>query len=144
MPTREPAQILLLDTHVWIWLVHKEPRILKSAALPAIEMAEERGGLCLSAISVWEVAMLASKGRLKFTMDCSTWVKRAMSQPGLNLLALTPDILVSSTRLPGDLHGDPADRMIVAAALQHRATLVTADDRLIEYAHQGHVNVLPV
>jgi PIN domain nuclease of toxin-antitoxin system len=144
MPTSESARIHLLDTHVWVWLVHKDQRILKSAALPEIEMAEARGGLSLSVISVWEVAMLESKGRLTFTMDCPTWVNRALAQPGLNLLTLTPDIAVSSTRLPGNLHGDPADRMIVATALQHRASLITADERLIEYARQGHLNVLPV
>lgn len=144
MPSNEPAGLFLLDTHVWVWLVQKEPKILKSAALAEIERAEGEGRLCLSVISVWEVGMLESKGCLTFTMDCQTWVNRSLSQPGLSLLTLTPEIAVSSTRLPGDLHGDPADRMIVATALQHRASLITADERLIEYARQGHLNVLPV
>jgi PIN domain nuclease of toxin-antitoxin system len=61
----------------------------------------------------------------------------------LSLLTLTAEIAVSITCLPGNLHGDPADGMIVATALQHRASRIAADERLIEYGRQGYLNVLP-
>lgn len=65
-----------------------------------------------------------------------------VSLPGLRLAPLEPAIAVASSRLPGDPHGDPADRIIVATARHHGATLVTADDKLLAYGTAGHVKVL--
>lgn len=133
---------LLLDTHVWVWLMEGNDRLLPDVR-DAIQGAVPEQLLNVSAISVWEVAMLEAKGRIVLDMDCNVWVGRALGAPGFSLTALRPEIAVASTRLPGDFHGDPADRIIVATARQDGCTLVTADEAILKYAESGHVHVLP-
>lgn len=133
--------LVLLDTHVWVWLMEGTERLCP-AARALISAAAAAGTLRVSAISVWEVAMLEAKGRLTFRQDCRAWVRDALASPGLCLVPLDPDIAVDSTRLPGAVHGDPADRIVTATARALGATLVTADSRIREYASAGHLNLL--
>jgi PIN domain nuclease of toxin-antitoxin system len=98
--------------------------------------------LMVSAISAWEVGLLNSKGRLELFLDCEAWVNLALSSPGLRLAALTPAIAVLSTRLPGDFHADPADRILVATARIEGARLLTKDERILEYGRKKYVSVL--
>ncbi len=86
--------------------------------------------------------MLVSKGKLMFACDVQTWLDEALSRPGITLAPLTTEIAVDSVYLPGILHGDPADRIITATARRLRATLVTADAKLLTYGREGHVTVL--
>jgi PIN domain nuclease of toxin-antitoxin system len=72
----------------------------------------------------------------------SAWVEEALTKPGISLASLTPEIAIESSNLPGNLRGDPADRIIVATARAWNATLLTKDQRLIEYSRQRHVRVL--
>ncbi len=65
------------------------------------------------------------------------------SHPGISVVPLAPEVAVASTRLPGELHRDPADRMIVATARVLGAVLITADQALLDYGSHGHVRVLP-
>jgi len=141
MPTREADQKLVLDTHVWVWLLEGVTD-LKASARRRIEAAAHDGGLLVSAISVWEVAMLEAKGRLTFDQDCSAWVKEALLAPGIMLAPIEPEIAVASTRLPADFHGDPADRIIVATARAHGYTLVTADSAILAYAKTGNLRAI--
>ena len=102
----------LLDTHAWVWWV-TEDRRLSNKASAAIRNAVRSEGVWLSLISIWE----------------------ALAVTGLQLLELTPAILLDSGELPPPFHGDPADQMIVASARQHRASLVTGDRNLRRYPH---------
>jgi PIN domain nuclease of toxin-antitoxin system len=86
--------------------------------------------------------MLEAKGRILFDEDCGEWVRCALAAPGLSLFPLTPEIAIASTRLPGSLHGDPADRLIVATARCCGATLITADGAILAYGKAGHVRIL--
>ena len=142
MPTLTSDSWLILDTHVWIWLMEGSDRLALSART-RIEQAVPAEALRVSAISVWETAMLEAKGRIVFDEDCTTWVRRALAAPGLSLFPLTPEIAVASTRLPGSLQGDPADRLIVATARSCGAMLVTADTAILKYAATGHLRALP-
>jgi PIN domain nuclease of toxin-antitoxin system len=138
-----PEKVLLLDTHVWLWLVGgAEP--LKRPVLSAVEGAARRGRIRVSAISVWEVAMLDVKGRIRLSKDCLAWVQEALSAPGTSLVPLTPEIAVESSRLPGEFHGDPADRILVATARLLGATLLTRDERILAYGKGKLVSVMPV
>ncbi len=120
--------MILLDTHVWIpWSAGDDER-LSVKALAAINKAERLG---ISAISCWETAMLVSKNRLKLSLDVHEWIQKALGRPKLLLFDLDVETLVLSTRLPGQFHGDPADRMIAATALLHNIPLITKD-RLIQ------------
>lgn len=134
--------MIVLDTHVWIWLLIGEPE-LSETARRAIEDAATTGGVLVAAISIWEVAMLEAKRRLTFAKPCLQWVQQALAAPGVRLAPLTPEVAVESSRLPGSFHDDPADRMIVATARVLGATLVTRDTRLLAYGAEGHVVVIP-
>lgn len=138
-----PEKLLLLDTHVWLWLVGgAEP--LKRPVLSAVEGAARRGRIRVSAISVWEVAMLEAKGRIRLAKDRLAWVQEALSAPGTSLVPLTPEIAVESSRLPGEFHGDPADRILVATARLLGGTLLTRDERILAYGKGKLVSVMRV
>jgi PIN domain nuclease of toxin-antitoxin system len=125
--------VILLDTHVLIWWANGEHERLSAAAIAAIE-AEEQQRL-VSAISCWEVAMLAERRRLGLSVDMERWLNLVASVPRLQLLPLSPAVAVASTRLPGTFHGDPADRFLVAQARHLNIALVTADSKIRTYPH---------
>ena len=135
------VSLVLLDTHTWIWLLTGSAR-LGVKARKAIQRSIAEEAVLISAISPWEVAMLVSKGRLVLDRDVGEWVKAALSLPGLRLEPISPEMAVTSTRLPGIIHSDPADRMIAATARHFGATLITADGLLLDYGSAGHLKTL--
>ena len=137
---RSPDPPVLLDTHVWVWLV--AGRKISGAAAAAIRSAAQEGAVLVAAISVWEVAMLESKGRLRFDRDCLEWVRAALALPGITLVPLSPDIAVESTRLPGAFGGDPADRILAATSRQLGARLVTRDRKILRYGKSESLAVI--
>ncbi|MEB3228962.1 MAG: type II toxin-antitoxin system VapC family toxin [Synechocystis sp.] len=136
------VDLLVLDTHIWIWAVNKELDKLSNSAIQAINEAEKQRKLAVSAISVWEVSMLEAKGRIALTPDCLTWVNEVLSFPHLTLIPLTPEIAVFSSRLPGEIHGDPADRIIAATCLTLSARLLTKDQKLLAYSENSPLQVI--
>jgi PIN domain nuclease of toxin-antitoxin system len=130
---------LLIDTHYWIWLEFATPGRISPTDMKAIQSAAQARELLLSIISVWEVGMLDSKKRLNLFLPCDQWVKTALATPGLELVTLTPEIALDSTRLPGTLHGDPADRIIAATARSRNAHLLTADEKLAGWCRKNGV-----
>ena len=134
-PARSP--LLLLDTHVLVWLVLGE-RMLRTQAREAIHEASRQDRILVSAITPWEIGVLASKKRIDLHRDAMEWVRGVLSFAGVSLVPLEPEIAVASTCLPWEMHADPADRILVATARHLGATLVTADRALLEFARQGH------
>ena len=119
--------MILLDTHTLLWLRVGDPR-LGPAAHAEIQRAWESDTVGLSAISFWEMAMLRDKGRIRYPEDVGHWRQEQLGQ-GLVEIPVDGEIGVRAYELVG-FHGDPADRIIVATALQgHR--LVTADERIL-------------
>ena len=133
---------LLLDTHVWLWLFAGIPNTLQKKTISLINHAAEENQLFISAISAWEVSMLHTKKRIDIGVDCLNWVEHALNMPGIALVNLEPIIAISSNTLSGTFHGDPADRIIVATALQHDALIVTADKKILQYAKRGNVKAI--
>lgn len=86
--------------------------------------------------------MLVSKGRLVLDRDVGEWIDAAVSVPGIRLEPISPEIAVASTRLPGNMHPDPADRLITATARHLDAVLVTDDQLLLAYGKTGHLKTL--
>ena len=132
---------LVVDTHVLVWLLDKSPQ-LGSHARDALRAAACAHALYVSAITPWEIAMLVSKGRLTLNRDVGEWLEAALSLPGIRLEPLSVEISVASTRLPGEINGDPADRIIVATARRIGVPLVTADGDLLNYGSQGHLQTI--
>ncbi len=123
--------MVVLDTHVWIWWVGGPgcPAV-SPAALSAIDAAAVVG---ISATTCVEVAWLAAKGRVRFDRDTLTWLHQALARPRVTLLPTTPEIAVVAAGLDWT-HRDPADRLILATAQVHRASLVTADETISRFA----------
>ena len=96
----------------------------------------------LSAISILEVARLVSYGQLDLGMSVDDFVQESTRDGGFQLLPLSTRVLIESTRLPGDLHRDPSDRLLAATAREHSLTLVTRDRELLRYGRRGHLRVL--
>lgn len=125
--------MIVLDTHVWVWWVHDETQLPENYR--AYLQTREAEGLGVSIISCWEVAKLVEYKRLKLPMPVADWFDQALAYPGMQLLELTPHIVVESTQLPGTFHRDPADQMIVATARVYDCPLVTLDDKIRAYTH---------
>ena len=139
MSGADPArpELLLLDTHTLIWLTFSDPRLGKRAH-SSIQIASQENRLAISAITPWEVALLVSKKKIDLFRDVMVWVNETLALPGSTLVGLEPEIAVASTRLPFEMHPDPADRILVATARQLGATLVTSDRALLELAVKGY------
>ena len=119
--------MILLDTHIWIWWLNGSPNL--PSRLRNLLDSSGTEGLCVSAISCWEMAKLVANGRLGLTIPVEAWIRTAL-QPPMKLLALTPEVAVESTRLPGDFHRDPADQIIVATARLLHCRLMTLDAQI--------------
>ncbi len=121
---------LLLDTHVWIWSVISPKRLPRRMAR---ELDSVRNELWLSPISIWETVNLLKLGRLKVKGDPWRWLDQILAAGVFRDAALTRDVAArcAEVQLP---HRDPADRLLVATALVHDLTLVTADQRLLDKA----------
>jgi PIN domain nuclease of toxin-antitoxin system len=118
-------------------MVEEAPRLGVQTA-EALNRAGGEKRLAVSAITPWEIGLLVSKGRLQLSSDVMQWIRTVLAKPGIQLAPLEPEIAVASTRLPFEMHADPADRIIVATARHLGATLVTADMALLELSGKGH------
>lgn len=130
--------MIVLDTHVLVWAVEDDARLGK-AARHLIDEEAAKDGVLVPAISLWEIAMLVAKDRLALGQDIRTWTERVLALDGIAIAPLAPSISLDSASLPGNFHADPADRMIVATARHHGATLITADRPILAYAAAGHL-----
>ncbi|MFP4011566.1 MAG: type II toxin-antitoxin system VapC family toxin [Spirochaetaceae bacterium] len=139
-----PADRVLLDTHVFIWLMNGMSELEHAPARREIEEASESGALLLCSISLFETAVFTRQGRVRPSLPLRDWFSSGVETPGLRLVPLDADLAVEAAALPGEFPGDGADRLIVAAARLAHARLVSADRRLQEYAAAGHVRFLAV
>lgn len=126
--------MILLDTHVLLWLRLDRPQIGRRAR-QVLDRAWPAGEAAVSTWTFWEIAMLVAKGRLGVDIDVQQWRVELLSD-GLIEVPVSGEIAVRAPLLP-DMHGDPADRVIAATALTvPRCRLLTADQRLLEWPGQ--------
>lgn len=119
---------LLLDTHIWLWS-RLDRRRLRGETARALESPENE--LWLSPISVWELAMLAERGRVVLNVSVKDWIEDALRRMPVRQATMTHEIALASRAV--DLpHQDPADRFLAATAKVMDLTLVTADAQLAE------------
>ncbi len=128
--------MIVLDTHVWFYWINDSIDQLSKKALAAIQSKDTLG---ISVISCWEIAMLVAKERLRLSIDVQLWIDQALKYPGVKLINMSPEIAVLSTRLPGNFHNDPADRMIVATCMQTHSPLVSKDTKIHSW---GNINII--
>lgn len=133
---------LLLDTCAAIWLTQGDA--IAPAAVEAMDkVARDGRQLRLSLITAWELGLLAKSGKAAMARPPAAVFAAFLRLPGVTLEQLTAEILIESSLLPGEIHGDPADRVIIATARAHDLTIVTRDRHILRYATAGHVRALP-
>jgi PIN domain nuclease of toxin-antitoxin system len=133
--------VILADTQAIIWLLQNDPK-LGSRAQEAMFEAAGTDGIAISAITPWEISMAAAKGRLTLGRPTQEWVEAMLFMPGIHLAPVEPQIGVDAGELPGEIHGDPADRLIIATARWLDCPLMTADGKILDYAEAGHVQAI--
>ncbi len=133
---------LLLDTHIWLWYAEGNAERLTAAGIRKLDQARRAEGLRISSISVWEIGVQHAKGRIQLSAPLRDWVRDALAPVGIALLPLDAESAAESTLLPGEPHGDPADRFLIAAARTKGLVLATRDRAIIDYGKAGHVRVL--
>ena len=119
--------MILLDTHILVWAVTESKRLSKAASAAILKGTTE-GGLAVADITLWELAMLLSRGRIQAygTVEASV---RLLTE-GLVIKPITPEIAAIATQFPADFPRDPADRLIAATARFEGLELVTHDEKL--------------
>lgn len=127
--------LIVLDTHVLVWWVTGQASELSRKARAAIDKEATGGEILVSSISAWEIAMLVERGRLQLTMDVEQWLDIVTEIDAVRFVPVNNRIAVKSVALPGEFHKDPSDRLIVATARDMAAPLVTADEKIRQYAH---------
>lgn len=128
--------MIVLDTHALLWWVSGDSQLSQNA-LAAIEheFQADGGEILVSAITAWEIALLVDKGRIILSMGTDDWLDTVKEIEGVRFVSVDVATTVESTRLPGEFHEDPADRMIVALARHFNACLITADEKIKDYRH---------
>jgi PIN domain nuclease of toxin-antitoxin system len=126
--------MILLDTHIWLWWLHC-PEQFSERGRSLLTIGENQNTLIVSAISVWEIAVKHSSGKLPLPLAINEWFALAKSRPGITIEPLDPLDAIASTQLPGDFHKDPADRIIVAIAYRRNIELMTCDQKILNYPY---------
>lgn len=130
----------LLDTCAALWIVSNE---IRQDAADALSASRDSGlATFVSPITAWEIGNLARKGRFKSSYTPQRWFETLMSVPDTKLALLTAEVLMESALLPGNIHKDPADRIIAATAREYGYTVMTRDKALLDYGSEGHLSVL--
>jgi PIN domain nuclease of toxin-antitoxin system len=130
----EISEVVLLDTHAFVWWI-SSPQRLSKRARQRIDTAASQSAIYVSSISIWEIVLLVSRGRLEFSVDVEDWINLCESLPFLNFVPVDNHVAIKANRLPEPFHQDPADRMILATASILKATLITRDDKILNYPH---------
>lgn len=130
---------VLLDTHYWYWLQTGNSKELRPPQVDQLTKLNERRELFVSDISILEIARLEAGGRIPMPVPTEIFVETARESE-LTFLPVSARVLIESTRLPGELHRDPCDRILIATAREHGLTLFTRDARILAYAKTGHLN----
>ena len=128
---------LLLDTHIALWLDAGDQRLAPSTRA-LIDSIWQRGGrIGLSAVSVWEIALLVDSTRVALDLTVAEWVTRFLARPGLEAVPLEYGAAALAYRLADLEHRDPADRLLIATAVACEFALVTYDERILRFAERS-------
>ena len=126
---------MLLDTHAWIWAADGGARLGKKTRRHLDRMSVRTpGSLCVSAVSVFEIAALHTAGRLQLNLPVERWIRESIQRAYLRTLEINRDISIDAGLIPARALPDPIDRWLVATAREHEMPLVTADRVILDYA----------
>lgn len=121
---------LLLDTHIVLWLNSGSPRLRPATRRLIDECWRSRGTIYFSAVNAWEIALLVDGGRVKLDLPVQGWIARFLENPGVEGVPLSLAAAAQSYCLQHFEHRDPADRLLIATAIDLGCPLVTYDERI--------------
>ena len=125
---------LLLDTHVALWLYGGDARLAAATRALIDESWQEGGTIYLSAVTAWEVALLVDAGHIELDLPVEQWVERFLDRPGTEIVPLGYRAACHAYQLQHLEHRDPADRLLIATAIELACPLVTDDERIDRFA----------
>jgi PIN domain nuclease of toxin-antitoxin system len=128
------ADVVLLDTHIWLDVALGRRRRMSTRVLRKCESAAAAGSLYVAAITPWEVATLAGGGKIRVSGTVLEFITESLRETRTAVAPLEPTIAVDAVELPSWSHRDQADRIIVATARHIEAVLVTRDTAILDYA----------
>ncbi|MDX2111142.1 MAG: type II toxin-antitoxin system VapC family toxin [Verrucomicrobiota bacterium] len=120
---------VLLDTHIWSWWMLGDPRLSRKEVAILDKLAEEDTPH-LSIISLWEIQVLHSKGRVSLSIPFNRWLLHASGENIVVIEPLTTEVILRLENLPANFHADPADLLITATALANGLPLMTHDEKI--------------
>jgi PIN domain nuclease of toxin-antitoxin system len=127
---------VLLDTHVWIWLVADTPRQLGSRTRRLLARGTGAHAASVSTASVFEIAALHTAGRLRLTQPVERWIRESIERAGFRVVGIDRDIAVDAGLIPASALADPIDRCLVATAREQDVPLLTRDRAILDYARR--------
>lgn len=126
--------MIVLDTNALIFFANKSEKLTPKAK-KRIDSEIKNKDIFVSAISIWEIYLLVKKNRLELAMDVETWVKKIEDLSFIQFVAVDNKIAAKAVMLPDIVSPDPADRIIIATAIDLGAALITSDTRIRKYSH---------
>lgn len=133
--------MIVIDTHALVWLIQGDERLGRTARDIAAQ-SQAAGTILIPSIVPWEVSMLVGKDRMALGLPVNEWFDRVLASRGFAMAPLECQMAIDAGMLPGAIHGDPADRIVIATARYLRLPLLTADRRICDYGEDGHVAVI--
>ncbi len=129
-------EIVVLDTHIWIWWLNNQFDCLSPEQIECIANTDRVG---VSAVSCFEIAQLVKRGRLSLPLPIDEWLHEALAPANIDLLPLSPQVACRAVSLT-DIHKDPFDRIIISTALNYQAKLMSNDSCFVKYPElQGYL-----
>jgi PIN domain nuclease of toxin-antitoxin system len=132
---------IVLDTHILIWSLI-EPDRISSSIKEVITQAQNSDNLYIASITLWEIAMLVHKQRINVFKRTADFLNSITNLDGINLIDINAGIAAESVSLPGGFTGDPADCLIIASTRENAATMITKDQKILDWASQGYLKVI--
>jgi len=132
---------IVLDTHILVWSLLEPDNIAKKIK-EQIASAQSVSSLYISSITLWEIAMLIQKKRISVFERTSDFLKYISRIEGLSVIEISAEIAAESVMLPGAFSSDPADCIIIASTRGIAGSLITRDQKIIEWANQGYLKVI--
>ena len=126
--------MVLLDTHVWVWMAAGDARRIGRRARQFIVRAQSLGLVRISPVSIFELTALNTLGRLSLAIPVAAWVAEALDATAARLSPLSVGVALEAGAISREALADPFDRLLVATARDGQGTIVTADDRILDYA----------
>ncbi len=121
--------MILLDTHVVLWVVIAPERLSRAAA-SAIRRARAGDGIAIADVTLLELAILFARGAVRYYGTLESAVREIVESSAVAVRSITPEIAALATQFPEDYPKDPSDRLIGATSRAEGIPLVTRDERI--------------